>query len=33
MSVALLMTIPTALVFVLFQRCFTQGANAGTEKG
>ena len=29
----LLMTIPTALVFVVFQRYFTQGANAGAEKG
>ena len=25
--------IPTALVFVVFQRYFTQGANAGAEKG
>jgi len=33
MSAALLMTIPTALVFILFQRFFTQGANAGAEKG
>ena len=33
MAAALLMTIPTALVFVLFQRFFTQGANAGAEKG
>jgi multiple sugar transport system permease protein len=29
----MLMTIPTAMVFVLFQRWFTQGANAGGEKG
>lgn len=33
MAAALLMTIPTALVFVLFQRYFTQGANVGAEKG
>ena len=33
MAAALLMTIPTAMVFVLFQRYFTQGANAGAEKG
>jgi multiple sugar transport system permease protein len=33
MAAALLMTIPTALIFVLFQRFFTQGANAGAEKG
>ena len=33
MAAALLMTIPTALVFVAFQRFFTQGANAGAEKG
>ncbi len=33
MAAALLMTIPTAIVFVLFQRYFTQGANAGAEKG
>jgi multiple sugar transport system permease protein len=33
MAAGLLMTIPTALVFVLFQRYFTQGANAGAEKG
>lgn len=33
MAAALLMTIPTAMVFVLFQRYFTQGANVGAEKG
>jgi len=33
MAAGLLMTIPTALVFVLFQRYFTQGANVGAEKG
>ena len=33
MAAALLMTIPTALVFVVFQRFFTQGANVGAEKG
>jgi multiple sugar transport system permease protein len=33
MTAALLMTIPTALVFILFQRYFTQGANAGADKG
>ena len=33
MAAALLMTIPTALVFILFQRYFTQGANVGAEKG
>jgi multiple sugar transport system permease protein len=33
MAAALLMTIPTAIVFVVFQRFFTQGANAGAEKG
>ena len=33
MAAALLMTIPTAIVFVIFQRYFTQGANAGAEKG
>jgi multiple sugar transport system permease protein len=33
MAAALLMTIPTALVFIVFQRFFTQGANSGAEKG
>ncbi len=33
MMAGLLMTIPTALVFVVFQRYFTQGANVGAEKG
>lgn len=33
MAAGLLMTIPTALVFVFFQRYFTQGASAGAEKG
>lgn len=33
MAAALLMTVPTALVFILFQRYFTQGANAGADKG
>ena len=33
MAAGLLMTIPTAIVFVFFQRYFTQGANAGAEKG
>lgn len=33
MAAGLLMTIPTAIVFVVFQRQFTQGANAGAEKG
>lgn len=33
MAAALLMTIPSALVFIVFQRYFTQGANAGAEKG
>jgi multiple sugar transport system permease protein len=33
MAAALLMTIPTAVVFIVFQRFFTQGANAGAEKG
>ena len=33
MAAALLMTIPVALVFILFQRYFTQGANAGADKG
>jgi multiple sugar transport system permease protein len=33
MAAALLMTIPTALVFIIFQRFFTQGANVGAEKG
>ena len=33
MAAALLMTIPTAAVFVVFQRFFTQGANVGAEKG
>lgn len=33
MAAALLMTVPTALVFILFQRYFTQGANVGSEKG
>lgn len=33
MMAGLLMTIPAALVFVVFQRYFTQGANAGAEKG
>ncbi|MGD9958274.1 carbohydrate ABC transporter permease [Nocardioides sp.] len=33
MAAALLMTIPTAMVFIVFQRFFTQGANAGADKG
>ena len=33
MAAGLLMTIPTAVVFVFFQRFFTQGANVGAEKG
>ena len=33
MAAGLLMTIPTAAVFVIFQRYFTQGANVGAEKG
>ncbi len=33
MAAALLMTTPTAIVFIIFQRQFTQGANAGAEKG
>ncbi len=33
MAAGLLMTIPTAIVFVVFQRYFTQGANVGAEKG
>lgn len=33
MVAALLMTIPVALVFIALQRYFTQGANAGAEKG
>lgn len=33
MAAALLMTIPTALIFIVFQRYFTQGANVGAEKG
>ncbi len=33
MAAGLLMTIPTAIVFMVFQRYFTQGANAGAEKG
>lgn len=33
MAAALLMTIPTAMVFIFFQRYFTQGANTGAEKG
>lgn len=33
MAAALVMTIPTAIVFVIFQRFFTQGANAGADKG
>ena len=33
MSAALLMTIPTALVFFVFQRYFIQGASAGAVKG
>ncbi len=33
MAAALLMTIPTAIVFIAFQRYFTRGANAGAEKG
>ncbi len=33
MAAALLMTIPTAIVFIIFQRQFTQGANAGAETG
>lgn len=33
MAAGLLMTIPTALVFVVFQRYFTQGGNVGAEKG
>lgn len=33
MAAALIMTIPTAIVFIVFQRFFTQGANAGADKG
>ena len=33
MAAALLMTIPVAIVFIIFQRFFVQGANAGAEKG
>lgn len=33
MAAALLMTIPVAIVFFIFQRFFVQGANAGAEKG
>ncbi len=33
MAAGLLMTIPTAVVFVFFQRFFTQGANVGADKG
>lgn len=33
MAAALLMTIPVAIVFLIFQRFFVQGANAGAEKG
>lgn len=33
MAAALLMTIPVAIVFLVFQRFFVQGANAGAEKG
>ena len=33
MAAALVMTIPVALVFVVFQRYFVTGANAGAEKG
>lgn len=33
LAAALLMTVPTAIVFIVFQRFFTQGANAGAEKG
>ncbi|MFZ1487026.1 MAG: carbohydrate ABC transporter permease [Nostocoides sp.] len=33
MAAALVMTIPTAIVFIIFQRFFTQGANAGADKG
>jgi multiple sugar transport system permease protein len=33
MAAALLMTVPTAMVFIFFQRYFTQGANVGAEKG
>jgi multiple sugar transport system permease protein len=33
MAAALVMTIPVALVFVLFQRYFVRGGTAGAEKG
>ncbi|MEI2775436.1 MAG: carbohydrate ABC transporter permease [Tetrasphaera sp.] len=33
MAAALIMTLPTAAVFVVFQRFFTRGANAGADKG
>ena len=33
LAAAVLMTIPSAIVFFVFQRYFTQGANAGAEKG
>ena len=33
MAAGLLMTIPTAVVFIFFQRFFTRGANVGAEKG
>ncbi len=33
LAVALIATIPVAIVFITFQRYFTQGANEGAEKG
>jgi multiple sugar transport system permease protein len=33
MAAALLMTVPVAIVFVIFQRFIVQGANVGAEKG
>ena len=33
MSAALLMTIPVALVFFVFQRYFVQGGSSGAVKG
>ncbi len=33
MAAALLMTIPVAVVFIVFQRYFVRGGTAGAEKG
>lgn len=33
LAAAFIATIPTAIVFIIFQRRFVQGANEGADKG